>query len=406
MKNTRSISVIAGCILILTETSALAQSRDMINLGVGLGLGVLLNEMSRGGPRNPGDQKIGRVPEGRERSREPRGKSQAQIAAEREQRQRQMEEAVDVQNRLKTLNFYAGNADGKTGPQTRAAISAFQRSLGQAPTGTLSNEQKNMLIASTTVAPTSAPPASALQPLTASAPTLAPLTNNSPVSPNDPFANATSMLPQPGNLSAEAANANSDGPTNDISILGVSPKMAADDAFTKLVSARDVEWCNRSLSAIVCNSNEGSYSDEVIVGITAPANGSRIHSVVRTTRFTAPVPRAAVEGKVQENYPTLVAAPGGVLATGTNCAQTMEQFRPNEFGALKTWITSGAAPTPAVSSLSSNCTSYHEVSMPAGETISGFTIALFSGEPLQTPVTNAHAEASPPVTSAAPDIRF
>lgn len=396
-----SISLLTGCIFLFTGLNAHAGGRDAaIGLGVGVGLGLLLNEMSKGGPRNPNDRMIGRVPEGGRKV-----KSQAQLAAEREQRQRETQEVTDVQTRLKALNFYSGSADGKTGPQTRAAISAFQQSLGQSGTGVLSPDQKSMLIASTTSQPT-APSATALQPLATSASALAPLGQNTQVSPQDPFANATSMLPEPGNLAAQDEPLSAVADTGNPSVLGVSPSMEADEAFTKLASVRDTEWCNRTASAIVCSASDAAFTDEVIVGITAPDDGARVHTVIRTTKFATAVARAAVEGKVHENYPALVAAPGSAVASGNSCAPAMQAFRSDDFSALKQWIVSGASPSPALASLAMACQNYGEVALPAGDTVPGFTIALFSGQPLQAALTEGEVGTLTPVAATAPDIRF
>lgn len=56
------------------------------------------------------------------------------------------ERAVDVQTRLKALGLYAGQIDGAAGPMTRAAISAYQDSIGAEKTGNLTLQQFNQLM--------------------------------------------------------------------------------------------------------------------------------------------------------------------------------------------------------------------------------------------------------------------
>jgi localization factor PodJL len=53
--------------------------------------------------------------------------------------------AIEVQIRLKSLGYYVGEIDGDAGPMTRAAISAFQRSIGMLETGNLMQQQYEQL---------------------------------------------------------------------------------------------------------------------------------------------------------------------------------------------------------------------------------------------------------------------
>lgn len=56
------------------------------------------------------------------------------------------ERAVDVQTQLQVLGLYAGQIDGAAGPMTRAAISAYQDSIGAEQTGNLTQQQFNQLM--------------------------------------------------------------------------------------------------------------------------------------------------------------------------------------------------------------------------------------------------------------------
>ncbi len=51
-----------------------------------------------------------------------------------------------VQEALNRRGFSAGSVDGVVGPRTRAAISAFQTSIGATATGTLTPEQEQTLL--------------------------------------------------------------------------------------------------------------------------------------------------------------------------------------------------------------------------------------------------------------------
>jgi len=61
---------------------------------------------------------------------------------------------ADVQRRLSSLGYYRSEVDGESGPLTREAIKAFQRSIGRRATGRLSNRDAAELRAQTDFAPT------------------------------------------------------------------------------------------------------------------------------------------------------------------------------------------------------------------------------------------------------------
>ncbi len=62
-----------------------------------------------------------------------------------------------VQTALNQLGFNAGPADGKFGPQTRAAIRRYQRSVGDRPTGRLNARQRRTLLAGLATPPPDEP---------------------------------------------------------------------------------------------------------------------------------------------------------------------------------------------------------------------------------------------------------
>ena len=57
--------------------------------------------------------------------------------------------AIQIQTALKNAGFYAGEIDGKIGPQTKRAIKVFQKSKGFTPDGIVGpktwNELRNYL---------------------------------------------------------------------------------------------------------------------------------------------------------------------------------------------------------------------------------------------------------------------
>jgi peptidoglycan hydrolase-like protein with peptidoglycan-binding domain len=378
MKARKTVSLLAAAAFFFTSIQAEAGSRDVaVGLGVGLGLGILFNEATKprtGGPRH-------RPP-----------KSPEQLAAEQAERDRkaaEMAEMADIQSRLNTLHFNAGPADGKAGGKTTAAIRDFQRSLNQPATGELTPSQKSVLIASTTTVPAEPATASNLQPL-------APGSQSAPFSPQDPFANATPMLPQPASLTpapvaAPAPSAATASPSpvsarldTSVSVLGVRPMMDGEEAYAALKSAQPNEWCSKSASAIICRVSNTTMTDEVIVGVTQSVDGLRVHSVIRTMQFATPVSRSAIDGQMRQSYPTLSVAENGVSASGSDCDRTMQTFRANDFQALKQWLTSNQPDSAAVVPLATACQSYSELAVPAGATVPRLTIALFSGHPFAT----------------------
>jgi peptidoglycan hydrolase-like protein with peptidoglycan-binding domain len=51
-----------------------------------------------------------------------------------------------IQEALRRLNYYRGQADGIFGRQTRAAIRRFQQTIGAETTGRLTADQANRLV--------------------------------------------------------------------------------------------------------------------------------------------------------------------------------------------------------------------------------------------------------------------
>lgn len=99
-----------------TATSIQAQSG--VEIAVGVGAGLLFNEWMKTQSQS---------------SSRPRSGSQ-QNNVEREQRR-------EIQRRLNQLGFNAGTPDGIFGSRTRAAISAYQATIGTVPTGELTEAQ-------------------------------------------------------------------------------------------------------------------------------------------------------------------------------------------------------------------------------------------------------------------------
>ncbi len=64
-----------------------------------------------------------------------KGGAPIQAAWPREDRALQLDERIELQERLTSAGFDTGGADGKVGPRTIAAVKAFQRSIGLIPDG-------------------------------------------------------------------------------------------------------------------------------------------------------------------------------------------------------------------------------------------------------------------------------
>lgn len=64
-----------------------------------------------------------------------KGGAPIQAAWPREDRALQLDERVELQERLTAAGFDTGGADGKVGPKTIGAVKAFQRSIGMIPDG-------------------------------------------------------------------------------------------------------------------------------------------------------------------------------------------------------------------------------------------------------------------------------
>lgn len=108
---------------------AKAHADDIVRGVIGLGTAIILNEMNRQ-PPPPRQYQPRHQHQHQTRPRQP----SAQELQAREDRR-------EVQRRLNMLGFDAGTPDGVYGPRTRSAISAFQASIGQQPTGRITEEQ-------------------------------------------------------------------------------------------------------------------------------------------------------------------------------------------------------------------------------------------------------------------------
>ena len=120
----RIVPALCLAVVPLGTAPVLAQQRLVEGI-FGLGGAIILNEMNQ---RN-------RVQTQQAPRAQPVDPAAAQRAAE------QREQLRLVQTRLNTLGFDAGVPDGLSGPRTRRAISDFQASIGETPTGTITDEQ-------------------------------------------------------------------------------------------------------------------------------------------------------------------------------------------------------------------------------------------------------------------------
>lgn len=392
-------------ILIFSGSPALADGKDVL---IGVGVGLLLNGMQQqhGGRRHPSDRlegPVGRQRQGMRAPRPQRGERDLRQEAERRERQRQEQaEVSEIQSRLNTLHFNAGNPDGKAGNQTKTAVSAFQQSLGHPQTGVLTAEQKAMLIAMTSGAASTLAPQSVaaqpVQPATAAATT------------EDPFANATPLLPQPSNL--DLANTitpgpNAGSPQFEVSIYGVRPGMGRDAALSAFKTKLGVENCQATETSITCKQVNATYKDEVVAGVTEASDGALIHSVIRKTEFSTPYPRASIDEKMRASYPALVASSDGIVTEGSSCRQAIQDVRAHQFAPLTDWIGSEQPATAQIARVASACPAYSELHVPAGDSITQLTIALFSGRILMPTLSEGEAGSAGPNTVAAPaEIRF
>jgi peptidoglycan hydrolase-like protein with peptidoglycan-binding domain len=398
-----------------------AASADSGDFLVGLGVGVIGKALLDSANRNQGGQRRP-LREGERRYIDPPRSNPAQDARRAEERaearrreEAERQEMSSIQERLNALNFDAGTPDGKPGAQTRAAIRAFQASLGASPTGKLSEQQKSMLIASTTAAPMQA-----AQPMN----TLPALDTNGAVStaPAQPLnvtsqlPAMTSTLPTPGNLPISATGQVASAQAPDDAIFGVKPLQTNEDAHRALTAADVMSSCQDGENAVTCVKQGGQFTDEVVVGTVKLDTSSVVHTAVRTLKFNSPMARSKVVSQLNAQYPLLMSSPDRIASSGSECTQFAQDFRSDDFAKLKEWAKSGRQADENISKLSTRCAYYHEISIPAGETVSSVSIALFSGRPIVNALTEVGSMdgANPGVATttatltpaAAPEIPF
>lgn len=123
--------VLLGASVAFTGMSGYAHANDDLVRGIiGLGTAIIVNEANR----NSRPVYRERYPTTREYRRQHTRQPTMEELEARENRR-------SVQRSLNALGFNAGSPDGVYGPRTRAAISAFQSSIGHVPTGRISQEQ-------------------------------------------------------------------------------------------------------------------------------------------------------------------------------------------------------------------------------------------------------------------------
>lgn len=150
--------------LILTTVSALA-------LGLGGGLAYAAGDISgNAGPAGTSTPPSAISPSGTSQSTMPpmSGTSMSDTSG----RMGSHDEIMEVQRKLQADNLYQGEIDGLLGPQTRQALSEYQRQNGLHVTANLDRETRNHLLGSGSGA-SSRPPGSAtpMTPSTTPAPT-------------------------------------------------------------------------------------------------------------------------------------------------------------------------------------------------------------------------------------------
>ncbi|TAX64131.1 peptidoglycan-binding protein [Rhizobium leguminosarum] len=414
------IAVISAALVfsVATTSTARAGGRDV---AIGVGIGVLLDRLMTQptGPRHGGS------PE-RPRPKRPDPERDAARAEERQRAQAEVAEMRDIQTRLNVLNFSAGTPDGKAGPQTRTAIRAFQQSLNMPETGELDDNQKNMLISTTSTAAAAPAPTGDLPAIgrSASMPSAnTPATgfqNNLPApatpltisNPSDGNANASltgasATLPGSLPLSGLVSGSGTAEPPA-VSILGVQPLISGDDALAKLQAASAAEDCDRQPAAIVCHIDTQAFSDEITVGVMRRENGGLVHTVLRSMTFNQPIDRPTLEGKLVESYPALMASQNHSVSSSAECGEIADQFRADDFSLLKNWIASGDGANAQVQAMAQKCDYHYELSIPEGDKISRISVTLFSGKPIMSAVPGGQAAggAAAAQPSALPEIRF
>lgn len=289
----------------------------------------------------------------------------AQRAAEERERMRL------IQTRLNALGFDAGSPDGVAGPRTRRAISDFQLSIGQQPSGHLSEGQVATLYEQSSgfgagVAPVFATPGMAAAPAPAfpalgapAAPGVQPATAFPalggvapsaaiapagafpaiaapgatapvpafPTSAGAPVALATPtplvagepaapiVVPPTDDLGGEVAKTAFTALDDQPGVLGV--RLGSSDAeFTAMLAENGFAGCVAGAAAQQCVRQTASLTDTV-KGWVAGDEG--LWAMARLIQFTEPVAADFVRSQFAETYPELMADPDGLVSSGQAC---------------------------------------------------------------------------------------
>ncbi len=359
----------------MVANSAEAGSRDVL-LGIGAGIigGAVLHGLAH--PPQPQYQAPARqrAPASAPRRQQPSAEDQAarhRAAAERER-------VADIQARLNTLEFDAGTPDGVAGSQTRAAIRAFQMSLGHPQTGEMTTEQYETLKVTTSATPLPVQQAAPLPPAqdAPSAPLLSASTTAASVPGRVSFGTPERVVP-------------------DLDVFGIRPLDSRSDIRAKLSQAGFSD-CREQGSTVSCSMATDTMSDTVLVALSGAPEASA-YLVMRTVRLKIAAERGGVVNRMRERYAALVDAPDTLLASGEACRQQALPVVRAGMGSFTRDAANGG-PGEQTLALAGVCDTFAAISVPTGERVDQISLALFSGRPLQPPAANA--------ASAVNDIRF
>lgn len=282
------------------------------------------------------------------------------------------EEARDLQRRLNQLGFNAGTPDGISGKRTRAAIRAFQRSIGSAVTGTLSEQDIAELMRQTTTQSTAAAPLYT-NPAYA-APAQSGVAQPYPVEPLQPapVQSARTAVTVPVSVAPSETIQSSDA-----SIFGIMPGGDFNSSRAAL-AMEGFDNCTDDGALMVCEKDSAAMNDRVIVGRSGGEAGGQIYLAARMLSFKEPVRTQFISDRLTAAYPEIFAQQDLILASET-CKFEIDGSREGLTNVdMKQFDYSD--------DLVSACASYEAVTLqgsPDGKMVDTAVITLFNSAPLQ-----------------------
>lgn len=256
----------------------------------------------------------------------------------------------DLQVRLNALGYAAGKPDGIAGKNTRAAIEAFQRSLGHTATGRLSNQEVAELV-SQTKSKVGATSGKSIERVAASKKTERKTAQNA--------------VPKKKHMQ----------PT----IYGVTVNQSVEAARKSLTEA-GFSNCSYASGIMTCSKEAKTLTDEITLGVIE----GKLYAVQRSVQFKDVVARNELEGRLAAAYPSLVLKGDMTRVSDEKC---LASYQGSSAVLVSTVLNTPLQPQDLVAA-SHDCAFAYGIEIDEKDPVSTLNVALYSAQPIRSALKN------------------